>query len=104
MGDGGAAWTGPPGGMFFRPAYCQPAIPNVTQPIPRAHQKLPSAGMRYIVAFAFCALVSQGIEAPPGLAKKIARRESETAAERNHYAYRQSVQLTELSERGVAAG
>ncbi len=49
-------------------------------------------------------LACRGIEAPPGLARKIAHRESETAVERNHYAYRQTVQLTELSERGAAAG
>lgn len=53
---------------------------------------------------AFFALTAGGVEAPPGLAKKIAHRESETAAERSHYAYRQSVQLTELTPRGVTGG
>lgn len=60
--------------------------------------------MRFIVALALSALAAAAVEAPPGLAKKIAHRESETAAERSHYAYRQSVQLTEMSSRGAAAG
>jgi hypothetical protein len=60
--------------------------------------------MRLILAFAFATLAAGGIEAPPDLAKKIAHRESETAAERNQYAFRQTVQLTEMSDRGAAAG
>ena len=60
--------------------------------------------MRFIVAFALTALAAAAIEAPPDLAKKIAHRESETAAERNQYAYRQTVQLTEVTARGTAGG
>lgn len=41
-------------------------------------------------------------DAPPNLAKLVAHRESETAAERNEYMYRQSVTLQELDSRGAA--
>ncbi len=42
---------------------------------------------------------------PPGnIAKRVAQRESETADERSHYAYTQSVRLLELDGRGVQAG
>jgi hypothetical protein len=43
-------------------------------------------------------------EEPPGLARLVAHRESETEAERNQYAYRQTVRVTELSDRGGQAG
>lgn len=41
---------------------------------------------------------------PPDLAKRVAHRESETAAERRQYAYTQSVRLQELDGRGIQAG
>jgi hypothetical protein len=42
---------------------------------------------------------------PPGnLAKRVAQRETETADERSHYAYTQSVRLQELDARGSQAG
>lgn len=42
---------------------------------------------------------------PPGnIAKRVAARETETAIERSHYAYTQSVRLQELDARGVPAG
>jgi hypothetical protein len=41
---------------------------------------------------------------PPGLARKVAHRESETQAERNQYAYRQTVRLQELDNRGGMSG
>jgi len=41
---------------------------------------------------------------PPDLAKRVAHRESETAAERRQYAYSQSVRLQEMDGRGVQAG
>ena len=43
-------------------------------------------------------------EPPADLAKRVAHRESETAEERRHYAYRQSVRLQEIDGRGVVAG
>jgi hypothetical protein len=41
---------------------------------------------------------------PANIAKRVAQRESETAEERNHYAYTQSVRLQEMDGRGVQAG
>jgi hypothetical protein len=43
-------------------------------------------------------------EPPEGLPRLVAHRESETEAERNHYTYRQTVKIVELSERGAQAG
>lgn len=60
--------------------------------------------MRFIVAFACVGLAAAAVEAPPDLAKKIAHRESETAVARNQYAFRQTVQVTEMSGRGTVAG
>lgn len=41
---------------------------------------------------------------PAGLARRVAHRESETAAERRQYAYTQSLRLQELDTRGVQTG
>jgi len=43
-------------------------------------------------------------EAPPNLAKLVAHRETETEAERNQYAYRQTLSLEQLDERGLLRG
>ena len=40
---------------------------------------------------------------PPNLAKLVARRETETEAERDEYTYRQTVTIQELDGRGVPA-
>lgn len=45
-----------------------------------------------------------GQEPPPGLARKVAHRESATQAERNQYAYRQTVRLQELDSKGSMTG
>ncbi len=41
---------------------------------------------------------------PEGLAKLVAHRESQTAAERNRYTYRQTVRIVELTDRGAQTG
>ena len=41
---------------------------------------------------------------PAGLARLVAHRESETEAERNQYAYRQTVKISEVSEHGAQTG
>jgi len=51
---------------------------------------------------AVCILSAQ--DPPPGLARKVAHRESETQAERNQYAYRQTVRLQELDSHGGMSG
>ena len=43
-------------------------------------------------------------EPPADLAKRVAHRESETAEERRHYAYTQSVKLQEIDGRGSQTG
>jgi hypothetical protein len=43
-------------------------------------------------------------EPPPDLVKRVARREAETQAERDHYTYRQSVTVEELDDRGTVRG
>ncbi|MDE3194905.1 MAG: hypothetical protein KGN84_01065 [Acidobacteriota bacterium] len=50
---------------------------------------------------AFTAFAS---DPPPGLARRVAKRETETAEERSHYAYTQAVRLQELNDRGAQAG
>ncbi len=49
-----------------------------------------------------CSLLAK--EPPPDLAKRVAHRETQTAIERSHYAYTQSVRLQELDKRGIQAG
>lgn len=55
-----------------------------------------------LLTVSVCILSAQ--EAPPGLARKVAHRESATQAERNQYAYRQIVRLQELDSKGALAG
>jgi hypothetical protein len=50
------------------------------------------------------ALLVLAADPPPNLAKRVAQRETETAEERSHYAYSQSVRLQELDARGSQAG
>jgi hypothetical protein len=55
-----------------------------------------------IVIVGSLALTAQ--EPPAGLARLVAHRESETEAERNQYAYKQTVKVTELNDHGSQAG
>ena len=60
-----------------------------------------------MIALGFLTLLQTPLDAkdpPPDLAKRVAHRESETAAERRQYAYTQSVRLQELDGRGVQTG
>ena len=90
-------------------AYTMPATTRTSQATATEH-KYPGrpevwSGRRAMV---FCFTVSICIlsaqEPPPGLARKVAHRESETQAERNQYAYRQTVRLQELDSRGGMSG
>jgi hypothetical protein len=62
------------------------------------------ARVAFAVLFIVAVCISSAQEAPPGLARKIAHRESQTQAERNQYAYRQTVRLQELDNRGGMTG
>src|SRR5579884_1442018 len=52
----------------------------------------------------FPVLAVRGADPPPGLLKKIAQRESENAAARQNYTYRQSVTVQEFNDQGVITG
>jgi hypothetical protein len=49
-------------------------------------------------------LALSGEEPPAGLARLVAHRESETKAERTQYAYRQTVRVSEMNDRGGQTG
>jgi hypothetical protein len=55
-------------------------------------------------AIALAALGLNAADPPGNIAKRVAQRETETAAERSHYAYTQSVRLLELDARGGQNG
>ena len=86
---------------FWREYRIAAAVSN-SQPVSNAIRPLPWAVcIGIILSFAPFA---QAAEPPPDLARRVARRESQTLVERNEYAYRQSVRLQEMSERGAAQG
>ena len=85
-------------------AYTKAAVPSSNHPTLTAARKRPGEfGIAAIIAFA-CILPVFAADPPAGLAKRIAQRETETAEERSHYAYTQSVRLQELDTRGSQAG
>jgi hypothetical protein len=60
--------------------------------------------MGVILALACLLPCAQPQSPPPGLARRVAARESETEAARNQYTYRQSVVIEELSAHGARLG
>jgi hypothetical protein len=85
-------------------AYNHAPNPSNNQPAAKTARKMPGEfGIAVIIAFACLAPVCAK-DPPPDLAKRVARRESETAEERRQYAYTQSVRLQEIGGRGVQAG
>jgi hypothetical protein len=99
-------------GMPFMRAYSHAPDPSNTHPrhtksVPAASSpRLSRAGDVVIaVIIALTAFVPlRAADAPPDLGRRVAHRESETAEERRHYAYTQSVRLQELDRHGVQAG
>jgi hypothetical protein len=85
-------------------AYNNPAALNPIQPVSRAARKAPSVWCIGIILASAAAPTVRGDDAPPDLARKVAHFETETQQARDHYTYRQSVTLEELSERGMKAG
>jgi hypothetical protein len=57
-----------------------------------------------ILAFALLAPCARAADPPPGLAKKVAERETENEAARNNYAYRQTVVVEEIDDHGGRTG
>ncbi|HEX3746457.1 MAG TPA: hypothetical protein VHW09_21115 [Bryobacteraceae bacterium] len=84
-----------------------PASPSTPQPISSAARKLPrdlAIGLILASLLAAALLHAQPSDPPPNLARLVAHRETETAAERDEYTYRQSFTLQELDDHGAARG
>src|SRR5579863_2663394 len=90
-------------GTFFWRAYMRPAALNPIQPVNRAAQKAPSLGCIGIILASGLGLVSAQ-EPPADLVRRVAHAETETQHARDHYTYRQSVTVEEMSERGTMVG
>jgi hypothetical protein len=90
--------------MAYRWAYTAAAAIRITHPAAQAIKKLRGLACIVIVGSLASGGVLAAEEPPAGLARLIAHRESETEAERNQYAYRQTVKVTEVSERGAQTG
>jgi hypothetical protein len=90
--------------MAFMRAYINAGSPSATPPTLTAARKRPGEfGIAVIIAFG-AVLSLNAAEPPPNLAKRVAQRETETAEERGHYTYTQSVRLQEMDARGSEAG
>lgn len=90
--------------MFFDRAYNTPAAASTSQPIPTAARKRLFSGGLVIGLILTSVLPALAQEPPDNLAKLVARRETETEAERNEYMYRQTVALEELDDHGAMRG
>jgi len=93
-------------GMSFARAYSQPAVLKAIQPVSRAARKAPSFGCIGLILASgiVCSETARAADAPPDLVRKAAHMESETQRARDHFTYRQSVTVQEMSERGMMAG
>jgi hypothetical protein len=86
------------------PAYTHAARPSSTHPTLTAARKRPGEfGIAAIIAF-MAILPVRADGPPPNLARRVAQRETETAEERSHYTYAQTVRLQELDARGSETG
>jgi hypothetical protein len=90
-------------------AYTSPAVTISSQPAATDHIYAWTlsglcGGLSWAIFFTVCVCILSAQDPPPGLARKVAHRESETQAERNQYAYRQTVRLQELDNRGGMSG
>ena len=75
--------------------------------MPAASLARPSRPDEFVIAVIItlaCLTPLRAADPPPDLAKRVAHRESETAEERRHYAYTQSVRLTEIDGHGIQTG
>jgi len=94
-------------GMFFWRAYSHPEALNPIHPANRAARKAPSVWCIGIILASLAsglAGAARGEEPPADLVRRVAHAETETQRVRDHYTYRQSVTLEELSDRGVRVG
>lgn len=96
-------------GMPFWRAYSKPEALNPIQPASRAARKAPSVWCIGIILASPALWIAgdamlRGEEAPADLARRVAHVETETQRARDHYTYRQSVTVEELSDRGAMVG
>src|ERR1017187_1725401 len=92
-------------GMSWARANPVPAAHSPVQPASRAARKPPNdLAIGLILTSLLWLPGARAQGAPPNLAKLVAHRESATDAERNQYAYRQTLSLEELDERGILRG
>ena len=88
--------------------------PNASNTQPAPTRSTPAASLtraprpgEFVIAVIIaltCLAPLRAADPPPDLSRRVAHRESETAEERRHYAYTQSVRLQELDGRGVETG
>jgi hypothetical protein len=95
--------------MRFSEEYRNPAVPSTIQPTSKARRKAPGslpAGeyIGLILAFGVFLSAARAEDPPPDLVRRVAQKETETQAARDHYTYRQTVLLEELDERGAKSG
>jgi hypothetical protein len=88
-------------GMSFWRAYSNPAALNPIQPVRRAARKAPSL---WCIGLILASGLVRADDPPPDLAHRVARAETETQRARDRYTYRQTVELDELSDRGLMVG
>jgi hypothetical protein len=96
-------------GMPFWRAYNNPAALSTIQPVSKAARKAPSVWCIGIILTSLGLWIAaeaslRGEEAPADLARRVAHVETETQRARDHYTYRQSVTVEELSDRGARVG
>jgi len=96
-------------GMFFWRAYSSPDTLNPIQPASKAARNAPGVWCIGIIlaspaAWIAGAAPARGQEPPADLVRRVAHAETETQHTRDHYTYRQSVTLEELSDRGARVG
>jgi hypothetical protein len=90
-------------------AYIHAAAPRTIQPVPvtaasRTRELRPGDFVIAVIIAFTCGAPLRAADPPPDLGKRVAHRESETAEERRHYAYTQSVRLQEIDRNGLQAG
>src|ERR1700712_3132692 len=60
--------------------------------------------IRFILSFGLLLAPAIAADPPPDLARKVASREAENEAARNHYTYRQTLIVEEMDSHGGRAG
>jgi hypothetical protein len=85
-------------------AYITAPNPSKIHPAPRTALKRPSEfGILAIISLALAATLVAA-DPPPDIARRVAHRETETAQERGHYTYTQSIRLVETDTKNSQTG